>query len=50
MTLYRQRPSATSQVLVQHEDVTSPVVLPTGTVTLLLTDVEGSTDMWEAGE
>ena len=50
MTLSRQRPSATSQVLVQHEDVTSAVVLPIGTVTLLLTDVEGSTDLWESGE
>lgn len=34
----------------QHAQVTAAGVLPTGTVTLLLTDIEGSTRLWEAGE
>ena len=34
----------------QHAHVTTAGVLPTGKVTLLLTDIEGSTRLWEAGE
>ena len=34
----------------QHAHVTAAGALPTGTVTLLLTDIEGSTRLWEGGE
>jgi predicted ATPase/class 3 adenylate cyclase/DNA-binding CsgD family transcriptional regulator len=34
----------------QHAPVTAVDVLPTGTVTLLLTDIEGSTRLWEGDE
>ena len=34
--------------LVNGSDVGESVLLPTGTVTLLLADVEGSTRLWES--